>query len=118
MMIRKALMLALVTFASSTIWAQSPIDGTWNFSMDSPMGSISATVTMKSEGATLTGEFDMGGGRKWPIEAGTIEGNNISFEIDRDGASMTYVMNASVDGNSIIGTASAMGSVVDWSMSK
>jgi len=31
---------------------------------------------------------------------------------------MTYVMNATVDGNSIKGTANAMGSVVDWSMSK
>jgi len=117
MMIRKALMATLLTFASATSWAQSPLDGTWNFSMDSPMGSINAIVTMQSEGATLTGEFDMGGGRKWPIEAGIIEDNKISFELDRDGA-MTYMMSASVDGNTITGTASAMGSVADWSMSK
>ena len=110
-------MLALVTFASSTLWAQSPVDGTWNFIMDSPMGSIIAKVTMQVEGATLTGEFDMGGGRKWTIESGTIEDNQISFELDRDGA-MTYMMSASVNGNTITGTASAMGSVADWSMSK
>jgi hypothetical protein len=59
----------------------------------------------------------MGGGRKWPIEAGTIEGNQISFEIDRDGA-MTYVMSASANGNTITGTAMAMGSIAEWSMSK
>ena len=119
MMIRRALMLALITFASATIWAQSPFDGTWNFSMDSPMGSIDAIVTMRAEGTTLVGEFDMGGGRKWPIEAGTIEGNQISFEIDRDGA-MTYVMSASANGNgnTITGTAMAMGSIAEWSMSK
>ena len=116
---KKVITIVLITFASSVIWAQSQADGTWDFSMSSPFGAlISAKVTMKIEGATLTGEFDMGGGRKWPIEEGTVQGNEIAFKINRDGASMTYVMNATVDGNSIKGSASAMGSVVDWSMSK
>ena len=118
-MIKKVITIVLITFASSVIWAQSQVDGTWDFSMSSPFGAlVSAKVTMQIEGATLAGEFDMGGGRKWPIEEGTVQGNEIAFKINRDGASMTYVMNATVDGNSIKGTANAMGSVVDWSMSK
>jgi len=118
-MIKKIITIVLITFASSVIWAQSQVDGTWDFSMSSPFGSlVSAKVTMKIEGATLTGQFDMGDGRKWPIEEGTVQGNEIAFKLNRDGASMTYVMNATVDGNSIKGTANAMGSVVDWSMSK
>ena len=118
-MIKKIITIALVTFASSTIWAQSQVEGMWDFSMSSPFGAlVGAKVTMKIEGSTLTGEFDLGGGRTWPIEEGTIQGNEITFKINRDGASMTYEMNAIVEGNSIKGTASAMGTIVDWSMSK
>jgi hypothetical protein len=66
----------------------------------------------------LTGEFDLGNGRKWSIEEGRIDGNNISFKINRDGASMTYAMSAQVTGDEFTGTANAMGSVVDWSMKR
>ena len=104
-MTRKVLTLVLFMFVSSSLWAQSEVDGTWDFSMDSPTGSASATVIMKSEGSTLTGEFDLGGGRKWPIEEGTIDGGNIAFSITRDGASMTYEMSGSIEGDSIKGVA-------------
>jgi hypothetical protein len=50
------------------------------------------------------------------MEEGRVDGANISFKINRDGAMMTYVMSGNVDGNMINGTASALGSVVDWSM--
>jgi len=86
--------------------------------MNNPMGSVDAKVIMATEGSTLTGEFDLGGGRKWPIEEGKIEGNIISFNINRDGAAMTYVMNGRVAEGLINGTASAMGTIVEWSMSK
>ncbi len=117
-MTRKALALVLLMFVSSSLWAQSQVDGTWDFSMNSPMGAVSAKVIMKSEGSRLTGEFDLGGGRKWPIEEGTIDGSNIALSITRDGASMTYEMSASIEGDSIEGIASAMGTTVDWSMTR
>jgi len=117
-MIRKTLLAAVLTLVSPMLWAQSPADGVWNFAMVNQMGSVNAKVMMKGEDAKLTGEFDLGGGRTWKIEDGTIEGNVISFNINRDGASFTYVMNAQVDGDTVMGTASAMGSTVDWSMTR
>lgn len=115
-MIRKSILVAAFTLASPLLFAESLADGVWNFSMSSQMGSVNAKVMMKSDDTTLTGEFDLGGGRTWAIEDGTIEGDAISFNINRDGASFTYTMNARVEGDSIEGTASAMGSTVEWSM--
>lgn len=117
-MLQKLSTLIMLMFVSSTLWAQTAVDGTWDFAMNSEMGAVNAKVMMKAEGAVLTGEFDMGNGRKWVIEDGTITGNAITFNINRDGASMTYVMSGSVDGNSITGNAAAMGTTVDWSMTR
>jgi hypothetical protein len=86
--------------------------------MNSPQGSVTAKVIMKIEGAELTGEFDLGGGRTWPIEEGTIDGGDIAFSITRDGASMTYEMSGTIEGDSITGVASAMGTTIDWSMTR
>lgn len=117
-MTRTLFSFALLMLASTSLWAQSPADGMWDFTMNSEMGASTSKVTMKAEGAVLTGEFDMGAGRKWVIEEGTIDGNTIAFKINRDGASMTYVMTGTVDGGSIKGTAEAMGTTVDWSMTR
>jgi len=114
---RTLVMLCLIV-VSTGVWAQTPIDGEWDFTMSSPMGSVAAKVLMGTSGETLTGEFDLGNGRKWSIEEGRIDGNNISFKINRDGASMTYAMSAQVTGDEFTGTANAMGSVVDWNMKR
>lgn len=113
-----SLMFLTSTFLTSTLVAQSPADGTWVFSMQSPMGAVAANVVMAVDGATLTGEFDLGNGRKWLIEGPTIEGNKIAFSITRDGASMTYVMSGNIDGGTIVGLAEAMGTTAEWSMSR
>jgi hypothetical protein len=118
-MIKKSILISLVLLALTghfTTVAQSPADGIWNFSMSSQMGSVDALVTIETDGAMLTGVFDVGGGRTWEMEEGRVDGTNIAFKINRDGAFMTYVMNGNVDGNIINGTASALGSVVGWSM--
>ncbi|MCH2323911.1 MAG: hypothetical protein MK317_04350 [Pseudomonadales bacterium] len=117
-MIRKLFILIFVSMTSYSIVAQSSANGVWNFSMASPMGSVSATVTMMVEGSLLRGEFDLGGGRTWPIEEGAVDGNKISFNINRDGSSMTYVMSAEVNGDSISGVAAAMGTTAEWSMTR
>lgn len=116
-MLKSLIAAILFTFASSGLYAQS-VQGVWTFAMSSQMGSVDAQVTMKIDGDELTGEFDVGNGRTWAIEDGKIEGNSISFNINRDGASMTYAMAGDLNGDTIMGTASAMGSVVPWSMSR
>ena len=115
----KRLLIAITLCATTApSLAESPADGQWNFHMSSQMGTVDAVVTMQTEDGTLIGEFDLGNGRKWPIQDGTIEGNQIKFNINRDGAAMTYVMAATIDGNQVNGTASAWGSTVAWSMSR
>ena len=95
--------------------AQSPADGQWAFEMNNPMGSVSAKVRLKADGGTLTGEFDLGGGRVWPLENGTIAGETITFSLDRD-KKMTYEMKGAIKGDKIVGAAAAMGATVEWEM--
>lgn len=114
----RILAVLILCVASAGVWAQTSIDGNWDFSMTSPMGTVNAKVSMKTEGDSLTGEFDLGGGRTWPIEEGKVDGQNISFKINRDGASMTYVMSAVVSGDQFSGIAAAMGTTADWSMKR
>ena len=66
--------LILLT-SCSTNASLSPADGTWDFSMSSPFGALTATVIMTAEGDTLTGSFDLGDGRTWPIDEGVADGN-------------------------------------------
>jgi hypothetical protein len=96
----------------------SPADGTWNFAMSSPMGSVNATVMIVTSENSLSGSFDLGNGRTWAIEDGMINGNEISFKIDRDGSPMIYEMSATIIGNDATGTASAMGAEVPWTMTR
>ncbi|MCG8415357.1 MAG: hypothetical protein MI746_14155 [Pseudomonadales bacterium] len=117
-MIRRFTTAMILGLCTASAYADSAADGVWNFAMSSQMGSVSATVIMKIDGDQLTGEFDLGNGRKWAIEDGSVDGDKISFNINRDGASMTYVMSATIDGDTVSGTASALGSVVPWSMTR
>ena len=114
------LLLTLLTALSScaTVPSASPVDGTWDFAMNSPFGAVNATVLMTADGDALTGSFDLGNGRSWQIEGGLINGNEISFSIDRDGSPMIYEMSATIEGDNVNGTASAMGAEVPWSMTR
>jgi hypothetical protein len=96
----------------------SPLDGTWDFTMSGPFGAVTATVTMATDGEALTGFFDLGGGRSWPIEDGVANGSDISFSIDRDGSPLVYNMSATIEGDSAAGTASAMGTEAPWTMTR
>ena len=111
------LLTAFLVAASVVTSAQSSLDGKWAFEMSSPMGSVTAQVELKAEGDKLTGQFDMGGGRTWLIQNGTIEGDSITFTIDRDGK-MTYEMKGKLAGDKIAGVAGAMGTTVEWGMAR
>lgn len=113
------LLTLLATLASCATGPDaSPVDGSWDFAMSSPMGSVSATVMMATNGDTLTGTFDLGEGRTWAIEDGVANGNEISFKIDRDGSPMVYEMSATIDGDDAAGVATAMGMEVPWTMTR
>jgi hypothetical protein len=118
-MTRLLLALTLAIGLTGSTRAAAPLDGQWDFAMSSPMGTVEAVVTLKADGTTLTGEFDLGGGRVWSIDDGAIDGDRITFQIDRDrpsGGAMTYGMSGTLKGDTITGSASAMGTTVDWTM--
>jgi hypothetical protein len=120
-MTRLLLILALALGLTGAPRAAAPLDGTWDFAMSSPMGTVEAVVTLKADGTTLTGQFDLGGGRVWPIDDGVVDGDRITFQIDRDrpsGGAMTYGMSGTLKGDTITGAASAMGMNVDWTMTR
>lgn len=112
-----ALLLGTCVFSMS-VHAESAADGVWNFSMSSPMGSVMAVVTLKTDGEKLTGNFDLGNGRTWTVDDGVVAGDEVTFSITRDGASFTYQMKAKVNGDSAAGMAMAMGTEVPWSMTR
>ena len=113
----KTAILVLLTTIGLSAGQPSGFDGKWAFEMNSPMGSVSANVELHAADGKLNGEFDMGGGRKWPIENGTVNGDVIEFTINRDGK-MTYEMKAKLTGDKIVGAAAAMGTTVDWVMTR
>ena len=98
-MIRKTLLAVALVVSSASVQAQSVVDGNWLFSMASPFGVVNADVV-------------------WPIENGTVAGTRISFSVNRDGANMTYLMSADIDSDSVVGSASAMGSTSDWTLTR
>ncbi|MGA0202990.1 MAG: hypothetical protein ACO3JU_07415 [Pseudohongiellaceae bacterium] len=117
-MFRQILLLTALATYLTVSSAQSLPESQWQFHMSSQMGTVDAVVTLKAEAGVLTGQFDLGNGRTWPIEEGTIEGSSINFKINRDGASMTYVMTATLEGDTAEGIASAWGSNVPWTMTR
>ena len=86
--------------------------------MTSPFGVVTASVTTIGTGEKLSGSFDLGNGRVWQIENGTVAEESISFSIDRDGSPMVYEMSAVIDGDVATGVARAMGAEAPWSMTR
>ena len=107
---RKVLALIFAVLVAPSVWAQSPADGKWTFTMDSQMGQVSGQVELKSDGGKLTGTFVLDGGRTLQITNGTVSGSDLAFDLVRDrpsGGTMTYNMTGKVDGDTINGVARA-----------
>jgi hypothetical protein len=80
------------------------VDGTWNVKMETPMGTRAATVTLKAEGATLTGT--MGGAEgSTDIFDGTANGNSVFWKTNiTSPMPLTLEFTATVEGDAISGS--------------
>ncbi len=56
------------------------VDGTWTLTMDTPMGERRSTITLKSDGAALTGTQEAEG-NKTDIFEGSVNGNEASWKV-------------------------------------
>lgn len=81
------------------------VDGTWNISLDTPMGTRQATLDLKADGATLSGT-QSADGNTGSIQEGTVNGNQISWKIDiTNPMPLTLTFTATVDGDKMSGDA-------------
>ena len=79
-------------------------DGTWNMTMNTPMGPQSATLELKTNGDSLEGSM-AGPQGTVPLEDGKIDGDGLSWKITVAQMNMTIEFNATVDGDKMTGEA-------------
>ena len=80
-------------------------DGTWNLTMQTPMGERRSTLTLSTAGGTLTGKQEAEGNTT-DIADGTVNGNDLSWKVSiTNPMPLTLTFNGTVDGNNLTGTA-------------
>ena len=78
-------------------------DGTWNTTMNTPMGAQNGTMTLSTDGATLTGKLVSPQG-EIDLEEGTVDGNSLTWKASiTSPMAMTLEFSATVDGDEIKG---------------
>jgi hypothetical protein len=84
--------------------AQAGVDGNWTLIFDTPMGSLDASATFKTEGEKLTGTMESQAGST--TFNGTVKGKAIAFvmNISTANGDLSIQMNAEVDGDTLKGT--------------
>ena len=80
-------------------------DGTWNLTMNTPMGERRSTLTLSTSGSTLTGKQEAEGNTT-DIAEGTVNGNDVSWQVSiTNPMPLTLTFSGTVDGNTMNGTA-------------
>ncbi len=82
-------------------------EGTWNITVQTPMGAQDSTVELVSDGSALTGT-QSGNGESGPIYDGSVDGDTATWTVDiTRPLALTVTFTATVDGDTISGTARA-----------
>ena len=80
-------------------------DGTWNLTMETPMGERRSTLTLSTAGGTLTGKQEAEGNTT-DIADGSVSGNSLSWKVSiTNPMPLTLTFSGTVDGNSLTGSA-------------
>ncbi len=83
------------------------VDGDWDVTVKSPMGDQKSVLTIKSDGATFTGQL-AGSLGTMPITSGSVDGNTLNWKMDMTvPMPMTLEATATVDGDAITGDVKA-----------
>lgn len=79
-------------------------DGSWKVTINSPMGAQEATLTLKTDGDSLSGSLDGPQGTQ-DFEGGTVDGDNLTWVVDMtQPMPMKLECSGTVDGDNISGT--------------
>ena len=80
------------------------VDGTWNLTMETPMGERKTTLEAKTEGGTLTGQ-QSAEGNSTAIYDGTVTGNDVAWKVDiSQPMELTLEFAGAVDGDTMTGS--------------
>ena len=80
-------------------------DGTWNLTMQTPMGERRSTLTLATAGGTLTGQQEAEGNTT-DIADGTVSGDNVSWKVSiTNPMPLTLTFNGTVNGDAMSGNA-------------
>lgn len=83
------------------------VDGKWNISVETPIGTKQAALTLLVAGGALTGTQSADGGSA-AISDGKADGNKVSWKVAiTDPMPLTLEFEGTVDGDKIAGRASA-----------
>src|SRR5260370_13259398 len=77
--------LALLSCALAVVAYAADVSGKWTYEMSRGGNTMTSTITLKADGAKLTGSVSGRQGAETPIENGKVDGNNVSFEVTREG---------------------------------
>jgi hypothetical protein len=78
-------------------------DGTWNTTMNTPMGAQNGTMTLATDGGSLTGKLS-GPQGELDLQDGTVDGNSLTWKADiTTPMAMTLEFQATVDGDNMSG---------------
>ncbi|MBX3706068.1 MAG: hypothetical protein KF911_05475 [Pseudomonadales bacterium] len=78
-------------------------DGTWNTTINTPMGAQNGTLTLATSGSTLSGKM-AGAQGEIALTDGTVDGNNLTWKAAMTSPMpMTLEFSAVVDGDKISG---------------
>lgn len=113
-----AVLITILFALPATLSAQDSADGLWDFVMSGPAGDVTAVVDLVVDGSTVIGQFVLADGRVWPISNGTVNGHTITFDLVRGDSGVTYQMSATIQGDQATGTATAMDTTREWTMTR
>jgi hypothetical protein len=111
-----AMMLALSLVAVAEDAAK--VGGTWEMTSQGRQGPMTSTLTIDQSGNKFKGTLKGQRGEA-PIE-GTVDGNKISFTIEREtpNGKMTMNYTGTVDGDNMKGTVKVMDNEREWTAKK
>lgn len=80
-------------------------DGTWNLTLDTPMGERRSTLTLSTAGGSLTGTQEAEGNTT-EISEGSASGDSVSWKVAiTNPMPLTLTFTGTVDGNTMTGQA-------------
>lgn len=104
---RKTLSLICFCLFLTAPLAAADIDGAWLLERETPRGVQKWTITLQSDGATVTGDIQAEGREgKSEIADGQLDGNGFSFTsmLRRRKREVKLLWSGSVDGSTMTGT--------------